>query len=182
VTISNNYFADNYQQGLQLSQCQNYNVTGNYSFDSGFDIEDSGPQPSGYDIETWINNTFACDGTATQGELSGGLGAAYCGAKCFWNGGSGCSAAEASCSSGQYKNVVIQNNTITGPGSVLMTGVTDGPTLMSNTYSNGGLTLRALTFMRCEAVTMSFLTARGLLIEGGRKNRRRGRGPYPPVW
>jgi parallel beta-helix repeat protein len=138
LTVSNNYFADNYQQGLQLSDCKNCNVTGNYSLDSGFDIEDSRPQPSGYDIETWSNNTFACDGTDTQGQLSGAFGAWACGAKCLWN-AAGCSAAANACTPGQYKNVVVKNNTITGPGSVLLDGLRVAPTLVSNTFANGGL-------------------------------------------
>src|ERR1700730_12929066 len=46
VTVSNNYFAYNYGNGLQVSNCKNCNVTGNYSVDSDWDIEDAGALPA----------------------------------------------------------------------------------------------------------------------------------------
>ena len=59
-TISNNVFENNFQNGIPFSQCHNCNVTGNYAVDTGWDIEDAGPQTAGTNSGTWSGNTFAC--------------------------------------------------------------------------------------------------------------------------
>jgi len=147
VTISNNYFAYNYNEGLQLSNCQNCNVTGNTSLDSSWDMEDAGPAPPGTSTGTWSNNVFSCDSTG-WGFLAGSSAASagwrsLVGGTCGWNNGYGCSNVGPPCSPGQYSGVTVKNNTITGPGASLLWTTYDGTTLINNTYTNGGhLTVR----------------------------------------
>jgi hypothetical protein len=109
-------------------------VTGNYSLDSDWDGEDAGPQPAGYDIETWSNNTFACDSTGTGVFVTNQNFVAYYGGLCVWKIG-GCS--QSGCTPGEYSNVVIQNNTITGPASTLLTLTSMGTLPTNNTFTNG---------------------------------------------
>jgi parallel beta-helix repeat protein len=112
VTISNNYFANNYLMGMQLSNCQNCNVTGNTSLDSDWDLEDETVSPPGSSSGTWSNNVFSCDSTGT------GLGSQfYPGAYfiCEWTAGEGCSSYPSPCTPSEYSGVTYQNNTIT-PG------------------------------------------------------------------
>jgi hypothetical protein len=49
----------------------------------------------------------------------------------------------AGCTSGEYSNVTVQNNTITGPGASLTTSTSQGGTAINNSFTNGGhLTIR----------------------------------------
>lgn len=138
VTVSNNYFAYNFANGLQLSNCQYCNVTGNYSLDSGWDIEDAGPTAAEYDIETWSNNTFACDSTGEGVMEADPSDAAFYGGTCSWIAGIGCSGPD--CIPGEYSNVTIENNTITGPGSALLMYPPGGAAVINTTTTNGGST------------------------------------------
>jgi parallel beta-helix repeat protein len=133
VTISNNYFAYNFGNGLQLSNCQNCNVTGNYSLDSDWDQEDAGLLPAGYDTGTWSNNIYACDSTGT-GQITEMNGTA----SCYWDVGSGCSSAPIPCTPGQYSGVTVQNNTTCGPGADLNTYAPYGANVINNSFTNGG--------------------------------------------
>jgi hypothetical protein len=84
VTISNNYFAYDYNNSIQLSECHNCNVTGNTSLDTNWDQEDATPEPAGTSTGTWSNNVFSCDSTGT-GNLSVAPGvAAFYGGTCVW--------------------------------------------------------------------------------------------------
>jgi parallel beta-helix repeat protein len=136
VTISNNYFANNFLMGMQLSNCQNCNVTGNYSLDSNWDMEDETVSSVGSTSGTWSNNTFACDSTGTGWGSQFYPGAYFI---CEWNAGEGCSAYPSPCTPGEYSAVTYQNNTITGPGADLDWSSYDSATLINNTYTNGGV-------------------------------------------
>jgi hypothetical protein len=138
ATISNNYFAYNFSNAMQISNSKYINVTGNYSLDSGWDIEDTSPLPAGYDIETWSNNTFACDSTGEGFFMVNLPWQAAVGGNCSW-GDSGCSGAGSPCTIGQYSNVTIENNTITGPGAVLDILPSQGATVINNSFTNGGV-------------------------------------------
>jgi len=133
VTVSNNYFAQNYG-GMQISNCKNCNVTGNTSLDSGWAVEDAWALPAGYDTVSWSNNVFACDSTGEGAMVANSGNAAYYGGHCVWKIG-GCSVAV--CTPGEYSNVGVQNNTITGPASTLLTSPSMGTFPTSNSFTNG---------------------------------------------
>jgi hypothetical protein len=136
VTISNNYFAYNYNNALQISNCQNCNVTGNYALDSGWDLEDAGAMPAGYDTGTWSNNTFACDSTGTGliNSQPGWQGISAPG--CAWQVGIGCSTI--GCTPGEYSGVTVTNNTITGHTAAIITWSLTGANILNNSFTNGG--------------------------------------------
>jgi Right handed beta helix region len=132
VTVSNNYFANNFLMGMQVSNCQNCNVTGNYSVDSQWDLEDARDSPPGTTTGTWSNNTYACVNGIGQITLNPGWPG-----NCPWTAGIGCSGT--TCTPGEYSGITIQNNTITGPGAVLMTYLPFmGTVLNNNSFTNGG--------------------------------------------
>jgi parallel beta-helix repeat protein len=137
VTVSNNYFANNFLMGMQVSDCKNCNFTGNTSIDSQWDIEDDTNLPAGYDIETWSNNVFSCDSTGNGFLTQDANWRTFLGGTCAWTAGAGCSVN--GCTPGEYSNVTVQNNTITGPDSVLFTIPSYGAiNVNNNSFTNGG--------------------------------------------
>jgi parallel beta-helix repeat protein len=137
VTVSNNYFANNYSMGMQVSNCKNCNFTGNTSLDSGWDQQDAIARPAGYDTGTWSNNIFACDSTGQGYLMYNSAERGVFGGNCVFSVGDGCSTT--GCPPGEYSGVTVQNNTITGPSSVLWISTSyGGATQSNNSFTNGG--------------------------------------------